>query len=213
MANETARHLRRSKTSAERRLWWKLRELKQLGFKFRQQVPIDSHIVDFACLSKRLVIEVDGATHSTSEERRRDAERDAYLGRQGFRVMRVWNREIFDNVDGVMDTILAFLNTPTPDPSPQGGGEVPSSPPLDGEGGAAEPRGWGGATHGTSTQEHPHRRPLPARGRGQRDGSSPPLDGEGGAPEARGRGGAARATSSDRRYKTSSATGEAGGNT
>jgi hypothetical protein len=51
MANEFARHLRRNRTEAERRLWWRLRELKHAGFKFRQQVPIDRFIVDFACLS------------------------------------------------------------------------------------------------------------------------------------------------------------------
>ncbi len=150
MANETARYLRRNKTSAERRLWGKLRALKTLGFKFRQQVPIDNYIVDFACFSKRLIIEVDGATHSTAEEREKDATREAHLRRQGFRIMRVWNREIFDNVDGVMDSIVAVLNTPTPNPSPQGGGEPSFGPPLDGEGGAAEPRGWGGATNSTS---------------------------------------------------------------
>jgi very-short-patch-repair endonuclease len=79
MANELARHLRRNRTETERRLWWQLRELKQAGFKFRQQVPIDQFIVDFACLSERLVVEVDGGTHSTDQELRRDAARERYL--------------------------------------------------------------------------------------------------------------------------------------
>jgi len=122
MANERARYLRRNRTTAERRLWWQLRELKRIGFKFRQQVPIDHFIVDFVCLSQRLIIEVDGGTHSTDAELRRDRTRERYLRDQGFRVMRFWNADVRQNMEGVMDTIVAALHTPTPDPSPQGGG-------------------------------------------------------------------------------------------
>ena len=123
MANERARQLRRDRTEAERRLWKRLRELKQVGFKFRQQVPIDHFIVDFACLSERLIIEVDGGTHSTDREVARDVRRERYLKDQGFRIVRVWNSNVGQNLEGVMDTIVAALHTPTPDPSPQGGGE------------------------------------------------------------------------------------------
>ena len=123
MANERARYLRRNRTLAERRLWWKLRELKQAGFKFRQQVPIDHFIVDFACLSKRMIVEVDGGTHSTDAELARGARRERYLRDQGFRILRVWNSDMKQNIHGVMDSIVAALDTPTPDPSPQGGGE------------------------------------------------------------------------------------------
>jgi very-short-patch-repair endonuclease len=115
MANERARQLRRNRTEAERRLWWKLRELKQAGFKFRQQVPIDHFIVDFACLSERPIVEVDGGTHGTGEELRRDARRQQYLRRQGFRIVRFWNSEVRENMEGVMDTIVAALHTPTPE--------------------------------------------------------------------------------------------------
>jgi very-short-patch-repair endonuclease len=125
MANERARYLRRDRTSAERLLWRELRQLKQIGCKFRQQVPIDHFIVDFACLSRRLIIEVDGGTHSTDGEIARDARRKKYLKGEGFRVLRVWNSEVRENISGVMDTIVAALDTPTPDPSPQGGGETP----------------------------------------------------------------------------------------
>jgi very-short-patch-repair endonuclease len=123
MANERARYLRRNQTAAERKLWWQLRELKKTGFKFRQQVPIDHFIVDFACLSQRLIVEVDGGTHSTRTELRRDKARERYLTDQGFRVMRICNADVRENMNGVMDTIVAALQTPTPDPSPQGGGE------------------------------------------------------------------------------------------
>ena len=132
MANEFARHLRRNRTEAERRLWWRLRELKHAGFKFRQQVPIDRFIVDFACLSQRLIVEVDGGTHSTEQEVAPDLRREHYLKNQGFRIVRVWNSDVGQNLEGVMDTIVAALHTPTPDPSPQGGGE-----PLRRTGGAS----------------------------------------------------------------------------
>jgi very-short-patch-repair endonuclease len=122
MANEKARQLRRNRTAAERRLWRQLRELKQAGFKFRQQVPIDPFIVDFACLSRRLIVEVDGGAHSTDREVARDARRERYLKAQGFQVLRVWNSDVRENISGVMDTIVGVLDTPTPDPSPQGGG-------------------------------------------------------------------------------------------
>jgi very-short-patch-repair endonuclease len=122
MANENARQLRKNRTSAERRLWRELRQLKQVGCKFRQQVPIDHFIVDFACLSRRLIVEVDGGTHSTDREIARDARRERYLKEQGFRILRVWNADVRENMEGVMDTIVGALDTPTPDPSPQGGG-------------------------------------------------------------------------------------------
>jgi very-short-patch-repair endonuclease len=132
MANERARQLRRNRTEAERRLWWKLRELKEIGFKFRQQVPIDHFVVDFACLSERLIVEVDGGTHGTDEELRRDARRERYLQEQGYRILRVWNSDVVRDMEGVMDTIVAALHTPTPDPSPQGGG-VRSQRPCESE--------------------------------------------------------------------------------
>jgi very-short-patch-repair endonuclease len=122
MPNKRARELRKNRTSAERRLWWKLRELKRAGFKFRQQVPIDHFIVDFACLSKRVIIEVDGGTHSTAEEIARDRARERHLREQGFHVLRVWNSEVRGNIEGVMDTIVGALGPPPPYPPRQGGG-------------------------------------------------------------------------------------------
>jgi ring-1,2-phenylacetyl-CoA epoxidase subunit PaaD len=122
MANATARELRKNRTAAERRLWWKLRGLKAAGFKFRQQVPIDHFIVDFACLSNRLVVEVDGGTHSTDEEIARDARRERYLRDQGFCVVRVWNSEVRENIDGVMDMIVGALGPPPPSPPRKGEG-------------------------------------------------------------------------------------------
>jgi ring-1,2-phenylacetyl-CoA epoxidase subunit PaaD len=126
MANERARELRKNRTAAERRLWWKLRGLKPAGFKFCQEVSIDHYIVDFACLSKRLIIEVDGGTHCTDAELARDKRREQYLRDQGFRILRVWNSEVRENIDGVMDTIVDALGPPPPPTPPRKGEGRPS---------------------------------------------------------------------------------------
>jgi very-short-patch-repair endonuclease len=101
-----------------------LRELKQVGFKFRQQIPIDHFIVDFACLSQRLIIEVDGGTHSTDLELTSDARRERYLSDQGFRILRFWNSDVRDNIEGVMDTIVDALGPPPPSPPRKGEGRT-----------------------------------------------------------------------------------------
>lgn len=130
MANARARELRNNATAAERRLWHRLRVLKVSGQKFRRQVPIDHFIVDFACLSHRLIIEVDGGTHANDEEVASDTRRQCYLESRRFIVLRFNNMDVATNIDGVMDVIinalgrLACETTPTPDPSPQGGGEM-----------------------------------------------------------------------------------------
>jgi very-short-patch-repair endonuclease len=125
VANERARQLRNNATAVERKLWYKLRALKISGPKFRRQVPIDHYIVDFACLSRRLIVEVDGATHATNEQIESDASRPRDLGDHGFKVLRFQNADIVTNIDGVMDEVVVALDvrTPTPNPSPQGGGE------------------------------------------------------------------------------------------
>jgi very-short-patch-repair endonuclease len=124
MANERARRLRSNMTDAEKQLWWRLRMLKRDGFHFRRQVPINHLIVDFACYSARLVVEVDGGQHNWDEGVRRDRARDAHLRSQGFRVLRFWNNDVLSNTDGVEEIICDALTrgTPTPNPSPQGGG-------------------------------------------------------------------------------------------
>jgi very-short-patch-repair endonuclease len=81
-------------------------------------------IVDFACFSSRLVIEVDGGQHNMEKGQMADAKRDAYLKRNAFKVLRFWNNDVLQNMDGVMHVIRECLDygTPTPNPSPQGGG-------------------------------------------------------------------------------------------
>jgi very-short-patch-repair endonuclease len=106
MPSTHARRLRQNPTEAEIRLWSKLR-LKQIGgHRFRRQVPIGPYIADFACLERRLVIEVDGGQHSESGT---DDVRTAWLERQGFRVLRFWNNDVLGNTDGVLTVIADHL--------------------------------------------------------------------------------------------------------
>jgi very-short-patch-repair endonuclease len=100
-----ARSLRRNATSAERRLWQSLRREQVAGFRFRRQVILAGFIADFACFEARMVVEVDGATHSTDEQIARDAARSAALTAQGYDVLRVTNDDIFHNLGGVLETI------------------------------------------------------------------------------------------------------------
>ena len=109
MANQLARHLRRNQTIAEKRLWRALRELRAQGFHFRRQAPLDGFIVDFACLSHRVIIEVDGCQHDTNDGLRKDAARDAHLTWQGFTLLRFRNSDVAANIEGVMAEILALL--------------------------------------------------------------------------------------------------------
>jgi len=95
-----AKNLRKRSTDAETLLWNHLR-MKQLeGLKFRRQQPINSYIVDFVCFENRLIIEVDGGQHASEKER--DVERDIHLTKNGFRVLRFWNNEVFTNIEGVL---------------------------------------------------------------------------------------------------------------
>jgi len=100
--------LRRNATDAERKLWNILRNRQLCRFKFRRQVEIDSYVVDFLCPERRLIIEVDGGQHSPES----DARRTAYLASQGFTLIRFWNNDVLQNLDGVWTTIEAALNSP-----------------------------------------------------------------------------------------------------
>jgi very-short-patch-repair endonuclease len=128
MTKWRAREMRNEPTLAERRLWNILYSLRQRGYHFRRQVQIGPYYADVACYDARLIIELDGATHSTDEEIEHDRRRDAYLRSRGFRVLRFWNYDVGDNASGVGEAILGALTgtsplAPTPRPSPQGGGE------------------------------------------------------------------------------------------
>jgi very-short-patch-repair endonuclease len=104
-----ARKLRRDTTSAESRLWAELRNRQLESFKFVCQEPIGGYVADFVCRQAKLVIEVDGATHSTDEELRRDAARTVFFERLGYRVVRFQNDDIYNAMEGVLGSILAAL--------------------------------------------------------------------------------------------------------
>jgi very-short-patch-repair endonuclease len=111
-----ARQLRKHSTQAERKLWRHLRSRSLAGFKFVRQEPIGPYIVDFICREKRLVIEVDGGQHAESK---RDAVRDQWFVEHRYRVLRFWNNEVLENIEGVWDTIfVAALAATPPHPNP-----------------------------------------------------------------------------------------------
>ncbi|MDD5108126.1 MAG: endonuclease domain-containing protein [Candidatus Omnitrophica bacterium] len=114
----TARKLRNNSTETEKCLWQALR-YHGLGVKFRRQAVIGRYIVDFVCFEKKLIIEVDGGQHSSSQE---DIERDQWLLKQGFKILRFWNHDVLGNQEGVLSKIVDSLKLPPPYPSPQGGG-------------------------------------------------------------------------------------------
>ena len=101
-----ARKLRRQMSLPEVLLWQVLRR-RPHGLKFRRQFPIGEITVDFACLERRLIIEIDGEAHSCGDQPRRDAARDAVLKRSGFRVMRIAARDVLDNMDGALQWVVA----------------------------------------------------------------------------------------------------------
>ena len=106
-----SRALRKDDTEAERRLWEELRGHRLNGFKFVRQLPVGIYFADFACRSAKLVVEVDGATHGSEEEVRYDATRTRFLEEQGWRVLRVWNADVFTARNAVCDTILMVLES------------------------------------------------------------------------------------------------------
>jgi very-short-patch-repair endonuclease len=98
--------LRRNETEAEKRLWDELRGRRLVGAKFVRQYKIDNFIADFACRSARLAIELDGGQHSQNQ---RDAGRTRVIEAFGYRVIRFWNNEVFENIDGVLQEIAQEL--------------------------------------------------------------------------------------------------------
>jgi very-short-patch-repair endonuclease len=98
-----AKDLRKNATQAEALLWSKLRARQMEGLKFRRQQPIENFIVDFVSFEKRIVIELDGGQHA--EDNGKDKKRDIYLKDKGFTVLRFWNSEVFESLEGILETI------------------------------------------------------------------------------------------------------------
>ena len=106
-----ARSLRGNQTSAEQRLWGYLRGHRLGGHKFTRQTPVGPYITDFLCFEKKLIIEVDGATHGDAHELAYDAKRTAFLEARGYSVFRCNNADVYENLVGVLDGILARLES------------------------------------------------------------------------------------------------------
>ena len=135
MPNAFARHLRRNATDAERALWYELKEFTHEGVHFRRQVAIGKYIADFACFHPKVAVELDGGQHNEAINIEADLRRTRTLEGGGYRVLRFWNVDVFKNREGVVDMIRNAAGlpttydyrhlqvTPTPNPSPQGGGE------------------------------------------------------------------------------------------
>ena len=124
---ERVRNLRQNMTLAENRMWYYLRSRRLGGYKFVRQQVIDNYIVDFVCREKKLIVEVDGGQHMDATEY--DEYRTRVLEAHGYRVLRVWNHDVFQNTAGVMEKILALLET-----EPHLGTLIPSPSPKTGEG-------------------------------------------------------------------------------
>ena len=102
--------MRQHMTDAEARLWRRLRKPGIDDLRFRRQAPVGPYIVDFFCPQHRLIVEVDGGQHGNDA----DAERDVWLTAQGYRVMRVWNNDVMENVEGVCEVIASAAHEAGP---------------------------------------------------------------------------------------------------
>ncbi|MFJ5159281.1 endonuclease domain-containing protein [Pantoea sp. NPDC088449] len=111
------RELRKAMPESEHQLWHFLRNRNLCGVKFRRQHPIGRYIVDFACIERLLIVELDGGQHNEDAAKIYDEQRTAFLQRSGWRVIRFWNNQVFEEFDAVMDEIYRQL-TPRPAPSP-----------------------------------------------------------------------------------------------
>jgi very-short-patch-repair endonuclease len=103
MDRSRVKELRNNPTEAERFLGQHLRRRRLGGYKFRRQQPLGKYIVDFVCLEKRLIIEVDGGQHNTRAAY--DQQPTTWIERQGFRVLRLWNHEVLQNIQAVKEAI------------------------------------------------------------------------------------------------------------
>lgn len=96
-----ARNLRKNSTNQESALWQILRNRKFYGYKFKRQHPIGKYIVDFICEEKRIIIELDGSQHNEPQNIKKDNNRTEFLMLEGYRVVRIWNNDIDNNLEGV----------------------------------------------------------------------------------------------------------------
>jgi very-short-patch-repair endonuclease len=109
---QRSRKLRTEQTATEQLLWSKLRRRQIGGHKFRRQQVLGPYIVDFVCMEKKVVIELDGGQHS--EQLQYDQRRTGWLEQQGFLVLRFWDNQVFKEMEAVLRVIEATLESPPP---------------------------------------------------------------------------------------------------
>ena len=119
-----ARSLRRNITDAERKLWYAIRKRQLDGAKFRRQAPVGDYVVDFICVERRLIIELDGGQHNEPSKRSADEQRTRWLNCQGYHVLRFWNFQVLEEFDDVLECIWQAIRDRAPEvPSPRPRGE------------------------------------------------------------------------------------------
>ncbi len=104
-----SKELRQNQTPAEEILWYYLRKKQLGGLKFRRQEAFGNYILDFVCYEKKLVIELDGGGHLETEQTEHDKSRDKFIMNNGFRVLRVFNNDVFNNIEGVIEETLRLI--------------------------------------------------------------------------------------------------------
>ena len=114
---EFVRRLRKEQTDAERKLWLALRGRRLEHFKFRRQHSLGPYIADFCCPEKRIIIEVDGGQHT--QQILKDQKRTKFLNQKGYQVLRLWDHEVLQSLDSVLEKIYLTLTDPHPDPLPR----------------------------------------------------------------------------------------------
>ena len=88
--------------------------MRSEGFHFRRQAPRDGYILDFVCLRERVIVEVDGGQHGMKPNAAADRQRDAHFATLGFKILRFWNSEIDESLDGVLEIIVGELRSTAP---------------------------------------------------------------------------------------------------
>ncbi|MBT3479099.1 MAG: DUF559 domain-containing protein [Candidatus Marinimicrobia bacterium] len=107
---KTRQALRKGMPKAEIIFWSYLKGRQVLDLKFRRQYSVDTHVVDFYCAEKRLAIELDGESHLSEKQQKKDQEKQNRLEENGIKLIRYWNTDIYENIDGVIEDLIHQIN-------------------------------------------------------------------------------------------------------
>lgn len=108
--NILARNLRKNSTIQEKRLWNLLKNRQFYNLKFKRQHPIGDYIVDFICKEAKVIIEIDGGQHNELENINYDKVRTEFLNSLGYKVLRFWNNDVYENIEGVLSKLEQEIN-------------------------------------------------------------------------------------------------------